>query len=129
MKNLKMYNIFYRKMANQLELIDDLKKSRVMLIPGHKAELFCLAAEEARELCIPIITLGIGSLKERVIHNETGFIAKNDNQFAKYTLDLFNDNDLCVHLKKNLYKLRNKNNWIKSSKNFLGVLNKWKKKL
>ena len=124
MKNLKMYNIFYRKMANQLELIDDLKKSRVMLIPGHKAELFCLAAEEARELCIPIITLGIGSLKERVIHNETGFIAKNDNQFAKYTLDLFNDNDLCVHLKKNLYKLRNKNNWIKSSKNFLGVLNK-----
>ena len=92
-------------MKSQLELIKDLKNSRAMLVPGHKAELFCLAAEEARELCIPIVTLGIGSLKERVIHNQTGFIAKNDDEFAKYTLELFNDNDLCMNLKKNLYKI------------------------
>ena len=111
-------------MKNQLKLIDDLKNSRMMLVPGHKAELFCLAAEEARELCIPIVTLGIGSLKERVIDNETGFIAKNEEEFAKYTLNLFNDNDLCMHLKKNLYKLRNSNNWSKSTGNFLEVLKK-----
>ena len=111
-------------MKDQIELIKDLKNSRVMLLPGHKAELFCLAAEEARELCLPIVTLGIGSLRERVIHNETGFIAKNDTQFAKYTLDLFNDDDLCIQLKKNLYKLRNQRCWSKSAKNFLGVLSK-----
>ena len=124
MKDLSMFNIFYRKMKNQLELINDLKDSRVMLVPGHKAELFCLAAEEARELCIPIVTLGIGSLRERVIHNETGFIAKNEEEFAKYTLDLFNDNDLCIQLKKNLYKIRNSNNWINSANSFLKVLKK-----
>jgi len=122
MEELSKYNIFYRKMKSQLELIKDLKNSRAMLVPGHKAELFCLAAEEARELCIPIVTLGIGSLKERVIHNQTGFIAKNDDEFAKYTLDLFNDNDLCMHLKKNLYKIRNSNNWLNSSIKFLEVL-------
>ena len=105
LKNLNTFNIFYRKMKDQIELIKDLKNSRVMLLPGHKAELFCLAAEEARELCIPIVTLGIGSLKERVVHNETGFIAKNNTQFAKYTLDLFNDDHLCIQLKKNLYTL------------------------
>ena len=124
MIDLKMFNVFYRKMLNQLELINDLKNSRMMLVPGHKAELFCLAAEEARELCLPIVTLGIGSLKERVKHNETGFIAKNAEEFAKYTLDLFNDNDLCVHLKKNLYKIRNTTNWVNSSKLFLEVLEK-----
>jgi glycosyltransferase involved in cell wall biosynthesis len=123
-ENLNSFNIFYRKMKDQIELIKDLKNSRVMLLPGHKAELFCLAAEEARELCLPIVTLGIGSLRERVIHNETGFIAKNDTQFAKYTLDLFNDDDLCIQLKKNLYKLRNQRCWSKSAKNFLGVLSK-----
>ena len=111
-------------MLNQLDLINDLKNSRVMLVPGHKAELFCLAAEEARELCIPIVTLGIGSLKERVIHNQTGFIAKTENEFAKYTLDLFNDDELCIHFKKNLYKMRNTNNWINSSIKFLEVLKK-----
>ena len=123
-QNLNSFNIFYRKMKDQVELINDLKNSRVMLLPGHKAELFCLAAEEARELCLPIVTLGIGSLKERVIHNETGFIAQNDTQFAKYTLDLFNDDDLCIQLKKNLYKLRNHRCWAKSAKKFLGVLKK-----
>ena len=124
MEDLSKFNIFYRKMKSQLELIMDLKNSRTMLIPGHKAELFCLAAEEARELCIPIVTLGIGSLKERVIHNHTGFIAKNDDEFAKYTLDLFNDNELCMHFKKNLYKIRNNNNWLNSTIKFLEVLKK-----
>ena len=124
MEDLSEFNIYYRQMTNQLELINDLKNSRMMLVPGHKAELFCLAAEEARELCVPIVTLGIGSLKERVIHNETGFIAKNEVQFAKYTLDLFNDNDLCIEIKKNLYKIRNKNNWRNSASKFLAVLNK-----
>jgi glycosyltransferase involved in cell wall biosynthesis len=124
MIDYRKINIFYREMKNQLKLIDDLKSSRMMLVPGHKAELFCLAAEEARELCVPIVTLGIGSLKERVIHNETGFIAKNEDEFAKYTLNLFNDNDLCMQLKKNLYKLRNSNNWSKSTGYFLEVLKK-----
>lgn len=124
MKDLRSFNIFYRKMLKQLDLINDLKNSRIMLIPGHKAELFCLAAEEARELCLPIVTMGIGSLKERVKHGETGFIANNEEQFAKYTLDLFNDNDLCIQIKKNLYKIRNTNNWINSSKLFLEVLRK-----
>ena len=124
MEDLSKFNIFYRKMKNQLELIKDLTNSRVMLVPGHKAELFCLAAEEARELCIPIVTLGIGSLKERVVHNQTGFIAKNDEEFAKYTLDLFNDNELCMYFKKNLYKIRNSNNWLNSTIKFLEVLKK-----
>ena len=57
-------------------LWQDLIKSKVLLVPGHKAELYCIAAEEARELCIPIVTLGIGSLSERVEHGITGFVAK-----------------------------------------------------
>ena len=44
-------DIFKKLQKNQKELIHDIQTSRVMLVPGHKAELFCLAAEEARELC------------------------------------------------------------------------------
>ena len=80
-------------MESQKKLVEDLLKSKVFLVPGHKAELYCLAAEEARELCIPIVTMGIGSLYERVEHGKTGFIAKNENEFASYTLELFNNDD------------------------------------
>ena len=62
----RSHNIFSRKYINQKKIFSDLKKSRVMLIPGHKSETFCLAAQEANETCVPIVTLGIGCLKERI---------------------------------------------------------------
>lgn len=120
--HLKKNNIFFRKMDLQSNLINDLLSSKIMLVPGHKAELFCLAAEEARELCLPIVTLGIGSLKERVDHGKTGFIAKNYSEFAKYTLDLFQQDELYNNILKNLLELRGSKSWLNSAKNFLKII-------
>ncbi len=105
------FNIYERNYSSRDLLIKDLLKSRVFLIPGHKGELFCLAAEEARELCIPIVTLGLGSLSERVIHGKTGFIAKDDYQFAKYTLDILEDHNTWKELRNNLIKMRGLKKW------------------
>jgi glycosyltransferase involved in cell wall biosynthesis len=115
-------NILERTLGSQQNLINDLLKSRIFLIPGHKAELYCFAAEEARELCIPIVTLGIGSLKERVVHEKTGFIAKNKKEFADYTLELFFNNQTWTEIRNNLITMRNSNNWAKATKNLLNIL-------
>ena len=115
-------NIIERTLGTQSNLINDLLKSKIFLVPGHKAELFCLAAEEARELCIPIVTLGIGSLSERVVHRETGLIAKNEDEFALYTLELFNNNYLWNNMRNNLFKLRGSKNWKKSANNLLEII-------
>ena len=112
-------NIIFRKMDSQENLIKDLLRSKVFLAPGHKAELFCLAAEEARELCLPIVTLGIGSLSERVTHEKTGFIAKNNKDFADYTIELFKNKDLWNSIRANLINLRGSSNWKSSTKVFL----------
>ena len=116
------FNIFERKMVSQRKLVEDLLKSKVFLVPGHKAELYCLAAEEARELCIPIVTMGIGSLYERVEHGKTGFIAKNENEFASYTLELFNNETLWNQMRSNLIKIRGKSNWSDSTNNLLKII-------
>ena len=105
------YNIFERNFTSRKSLINDLLKSRVFLVPGHKGELFCLAAEEARELCIPIVTLGIGSLSERVIHGKTGFIAKNKNEFANYSLDILINDSIWRELRNNLLDIRGSKKW------------------
>ena len=107
------FNIYKRNFSSRDLLIKDLLKSRVFLIPGHKGELFCLAAEEARELCVPIVTLGLGSLSERVIHGKTGFIAKDNHQFAKYTLDILEDHNTWKELRNNLIKMRGLKKWNK----------------
>lgn len=118
-ENYQNYNIFNRIFGDKKILLNDILNSRICLIPGHKAELFCIAAEEARELCVPIITLGIGSLSERVLHNKTGFVAKNPNEFADYTTLLFNDDKLWFDIRKNLFNLRGSKIWKNIAIEFL----------
>ena len=115
-------NIINKDFVDQNELMDDIKNSRLYLIPGHKAETFCLAAEEAKELCIPIVTLGIGCLAERVNHGKTGFIAKNKKEFGDYTIQLFNDDKLWANLRNNLIKIRGENNWLKIANTFISQI-------
>ena len=115
-------NVIIRNKGDKKDLINDLKSSRLMLLPGHKGEVFCLAAEEARELCIPIVTLGYGSLYERVIHNKTGFIAENIDDFVKYSIQLLNDDNLFLQLRKNLLDLRNSRNYSNVSNDLLQII-------
>ena len=93
------------------------------IIPGHKAELYCLAAEEAKELCVPIVTLGIGSLAERVEHEKSGLIAKNDLQFSEYIFELFNNNDRWKSFRNNLVLQRGKNTWKKVAEELVSQTN------
>ena len=117
-------NIVVRKLGDQKDLLHDLKKSRAMLVPGHKAELFCLAAEEANQMCVPMVTYGIGCLYERVVDKVTGFIAKNNDEFAKYSLDLINDDDIWKEMRNNLLKDRGKRTWNIVAKDLLEIINK-----
>jgi glycosyltransferase involved in cell wall biosynthesis len=105
------FNIFSRKFEDKTSMVKEMLKSKVLLVPGHKGELFCIAAEEARELCIPIITLGIGSLSERVEHGVTGYIAKNSDEFADFTLNIFNNYNSWKELRNNLLKRRGSKKW------------------
>ena len=116
------YNIYNRHFTDKVKMIEQLSSSRLLLLPGHKAELFCIAAEEGRELCVPIVTLGIGSLSERVIHGKTGFIAKNFNEFSNYTLELFNSDRVWNELRFYLKKLRGSLKWKKITSDLLSSM-------
>ena len=120
----KKDGVFLRKKGNKKLLIQDLVKSRLFITPGHKSEVFCLAAEEAKELCIPIVTMGYGSLYERVKHEKTGFIAKNMKEFVNYSVKILNDDDLYLNLKKNLIEMKNLRNFNNVKKDLLSILSK-----
>ena len=107
----KKKNIFLRTIGSRSEMIDEMKNYRALTYLGHKSDIFTLTAEEAIKMCLPVVTFGIGSLKERVSHNETGFIAKNDQEFADYTIKLLKDDDFYLDLKKKMKNKRKENNW------------------
>ena len=122
-KKDKNLNIILRQKGTTNDLIKDLNSSKVMLNPGHKGEVFCLAAEEARELCIPIVTMGYGSLYERVENGITGYIAKNQKEFIDYSSKILNDDYLYLKMKKNLILKRNSRSYKNVAEELLKLLN------
>ena len=118
--------IYLRKKEDKNALINDLKNSRLFMVPGHKSEVFCLAAEEARELCVPIVTLGYGCLYERVNHGVTGFIANNKNEFIDYSNQILMDDSIFLELRKNIFNLRNSRNYTNVANDLINYLFKSK---
>ena len=118
----KANNIIVRNKGDKQLLINDLLNTRLFLSPGHQGEVFCLAAEEARELCIPIVTMGHGSLYERVEHNVTGYIASNQDDFIKFTNNILNDVGIFKNFRKNLINMKNSRNYMNVKNDFLKIL-------
>ena len=115
-------DIFVRNKSNKSELINHLCGTKLMINPGHKGEVFCLVAEEARALCIPIVTLGLGALYERVDHGNTGFICKNLDDLIVNSIKILNNDDLYLKFKSNLHKIRQNRTYKDVASDFLKIL-------
>jgi glycosyltransferase involved in cell wall biosynthesis len=72
--------------------------ARAMLCPGTEDETYCLAAAEAQCVGLPLVTLGMGALKERVSHGVNGFLCRDDADFAEKAILLGKRADLAAHL-------------------------------
>lgn len=108
---MKELNIYERKYGSRDDLINELRNTRVFAYTGHKSDIWVLTVEEAVQMCVPIVTYGIGSVADRVMHNETGFIAKNDEEFAKYLEMLLFDDEFYNKIRRKMFKRRGFKNW------------------
>ena len=75
-------------------LADELKASRVMLYRGDANETFCLAVGEAQAMGVPAVVGDLGSVTERVVDGETGFVAADEGRFAEAAVRLLSDDAL-----------------------------------
>ena len=105
------------------KLIEFLSNFRILIIPGHKGEVFCNVAEEAKALCIPIVTLGIGALKERVINNYNGYVCNSFSDFEEKILTLMNNDETYMKFKKNLINDRGLRKWEDTVNKLIDLFN------
>ena len=110
-EEMKKSNIYERKFGSRDDLINELRNTRVFAYTGHKSDIWVLTVEEAVQMCVPIVTYGIGSVEDRVIHNETGFIAKNDEEFSKYLEMLLFDDEFYNKIRRKMFQRRGFKNW------------------
>jgi glycosyltransferase involved in cell wall biosynthesis len=93
-RRLKNKGVVLRGPVPKNQLIEELRKARVMLYRGDENETFCLAVGEAQALGVPAIVQPIGSVVERVIDGETGFVTTTDNAFADAAIKMLSDDEL-----------------------------------
>jgi glycosyltransferase involved in cell wall biosynthesis len=87
-------NIEVRGSIGKAKLAEAFRNARVMIYPGHKEETFCNAAAEAVASGLPVVTMGIGALGERVRHGVDGFVVPTAESMGEHALRLLVDNSL-----------------------------------
>lgn len=75
-------------------LIEEFRQARCMLYRGDINETFCMAVGEAQAMGLPTVVTDLGSMGERVIDGETGFVARDDRAFSEAAVRLLTDADL-----------------------------------
>lgn len=75
-------------------LVDELRRSRVLLYRGDLEETFCLAVAEAQAVGAPAVVQDLGSMAERVANGRTGFVTSTDAEFADRAVALLTDDRL-----------------------------------
>lgn len=79
-------------------LLDELRQARVMLYQGDINETFCMALGEAQAIGVPAVVQPIGSVVERVVDGQTGFIASDRDAFADGAVRLLMDDALWTRM-------------------------------
>ena len=86
--------VVLRDPVPKAQLARELGTARVLLYRGDPGETFCLSVGEAQAAGVPAVVQAIGCVAERVIDGETGFVAPDDDAFARDALRLLDDDDL-----------------------------------
>jgi glycosyltransferase involved in cell wall biosynthesis len=76
------------------ELARELAGYRTLLYRGDPGETFCLAVGEAQAAGVPAVVQDIGCVAERIVDGESGFVARDDAEFAKRAVALLTDDAL-----------------------------------
>lgn len=83
-----------RGAVSKAQLIEEFRAARCMLYRGDINETFCLAVGEAQASGVPAVVQNLGSVVERVVDQETGFVTTHKAAFADAAVRLLSDETL-----------------------------------
>jgi glycosyltransferase involved in cell wall biosynthesis len=81
------------------------RKTDIVLVPSRWQEPFGLIGMEAFSHKKPVIGIDNGGIAEWLKHNENGFLAENEQEFAKYIDRLIDNQQLIDQMGNNGYKM------------------------
>ena len=97
----KNSGIFVKQPLPQKEFVLELTKYKLHLCPSLDNDVQYLSILESQAIGIPVIARETGSLYECIYNNETGYIVKDEESFARKVIQVLSDNRLFITLSNN----------------------------
>ncbi len=110
-EQLETARIVFHGRVLKTSLVSAYASARAMLVPGAEDETFCLAAAEAQAMGVPVITMGIGSLAERVQHGVNGLICNSHGHMIAEACRLIEQSAVATKLSEGALALRASLGW------------------
>ena len=114
--------ILFHPRSDKQELARFYATATALVCIGAADETFCLAAAEAQCAGLPVLTLGIGALAERVSHGVNGLRAETFEALAGDAIRLCEDRELGLFLREGALRARGQFSWARSAKLWEGLL-------
>jgi glycosyltransferase involved in cell wall biosynthesis len=121
-KSLAGEGVVQRQPVPKAELARELRDARVMLYRGDLNETFCLSVGEAQAMGVPTVVQNFGSVVERVIDGETGFIARDNVAFASAAARLLEDDGLWLAQHQSALAKQRSWGWPEAADAFEGLI-------
>ncbi len=86
------------------------EQSHFFVLPTVK-EAFGIAVLEAKAAGLPVVAMSYGGVQDMIEHQKEGFLANDDEQFAKCILELIQDENLRNEMSKNTLKTLERFDW------------------
>ena len=122
-KSLEGKGVILKKPIKREKLFKNIEASRIFIYKGSKDETYCMAVAESQMLGIPSVVCDSGCMSERVIHNKTGYVCKDDDEFCLRVIDLLKNDNLWKKMNKESLKRRNYFKWNEVAKQWGMILN------
>ena len=116
------YNVIIRDVLPKTELFKEMMTGRAIFYRGDKAETFCLAIAEAQALGLPAVVTDLGSMKERVIHGITGYVAQSDKDFIRFAKEILTNDGLWKTMSLKSRVMGKSFTWQRAAEKFLQII-------
>ena len=117
-RSLADQGVVLRGPVPKAQLVEEFRKARVLLYRGDLNETFCLAVGEAQAMGVPGVVENLGSVCERVVDGETGYVADSEAGFSSSACNILNDDALWRSQHNAALNLQRRWGWPEAAQEF-----------
>ncbi len=110
-RGLSSAGVALRDPVARTTLLEELGGARALLYLGSDDETYCFAAAEAQAMGVPAVLGDVGSLSERVVDGETGFLVRDETRFVERAIQVLSDDALWLTFHRNSLARQRQRTW------------------